>query len=100
MSEHEAHELFKIVTIEDNYRTTPELLKKYLTDEGLKSIIASKKSPRRTKAIIDSTKPVMMPSKNPKSPIIVRKHPFYKSQKDDLRRSSTDFTKETMSQNR
>ena len=38
----------------------------------------------------------MMPSKNPKSPIIVRKHPFYKSQKDDLRRSSTDFTKETM----
>ena len=101
MTEAEADQLFRIVSVPSDYAISKETLRKYLTDEGFESIVKAvdaKKRPARTSKIVlqdssSSTKPAMMPSKKARLPKLVERHPFYPDQYSKLDRTQKDFTK-------
>ena len=101
MTEVEADQLFKIVSVPNDFGISQETLRRYLTDEAFESIVKkveSKKRPARTSKVVlqdssTSTKPTLMPSKKPRLPKLVEKHPFYPTQYRDLNKTTKDFTK-------
>ena len=86
MTPSQADKLFQLVTIPDAYKIDKNLLKSYLTDDGLPNVLPMKKTKKTSKAITHNKDlmPLKKLERKIKLPKITRSHPFYPEQMQQL----------------